>query len=158
MEGKLNFLFAVLAVILIASVALLTYSCSSPALPGYFKRKLAFEDALAAAEQADKPVLALFVIDDKASKSFQAGPLQDSRIAEWVTANTQPAYVDASRAESGNADAAALLQRYEVETFPTLLLLRKGREIARWEGETSARDLLKWLTENASAPTPTPAG
>lgn len=158
MEGKLNFLFAVIAVILIASIALMTYSCSTPSTPAYFNKKLSLEDAMSAADQNDRVLVALFTADwCEPCAKLKRGALADERIVEWIKANAQPAYLDMTKAESGDADAAALLKRYGIEAFPTLMLMRKGQELARLEEVVGARDLLKWLNDHA-AKKPTPAG
>jgi thiol:disulfide interchange protein len=158
MEGKLNFLFAIIAVILIASVALMTYSCQRPSTPVYFNKHLSLEDAAAQADQNGKVLVALWTADwCEPCAKLKKGALTDSRIVEWMKANAQPAYLDMTKADSGDAEAAALMKRYDVQAFPTLMILKKDREIARLEEVVSARDLLKWLTEN-SAKKPAPAG
>jgi thiol:disulfide interchange protein len=161
MESKINFLFAILAVVLIASVALLTYSCSSPATPKYFPKKASLEDAIAAADQADRPVFAVFIADwSEPCQKFKRGALSRERISEWVTANTQPVLLDMTNADAGDAEAAALMNRYAIAEFPTVMLLRKGHEAARLEGVVSTSELLKWLKEKSATPqpAPTPAG
>ncbi len=159
MESKVNFLFAVLAVVVIASVAMLTYSCSTPATPKYFPRKLSLDEAMSLAEQADRPVFALVTAEwSEPCQKFKRGTLADSRIAEWVTAHAQPVILDMTNYDSGDGDAAALFNRFAITEFPTILLIRKGQELGRIEKEVSARELLKWLNEKGLGSKPTPAG
>lgn len=153
MEGKLNFLYAILAVVLIAFVAMATYSCSGHSMPPYFNKRVTLEDAAAQADQNDRIVFALFTADDvDECKKFKSGALADSRIIEWVKGHAQPVYLDMTKAEVGDADAAALKTRFAIESYPSVLLLKKGKELARLEQVLSARDLLKWLTENTTIP------
>jgi thiol:disulfide interchange protein len=157
MDSKVNFLYAILAVVLIASVALLTYSCSSPATPKYFPKKVSLEDVMSAADQADKPVFALFSADwSEPCQKLKRGALSSSRIADWIVKNAQPILIDMTDADAGDADAAALFKRYAIEDYPTIMLLRKGHEVARLEGVVSAGELLKWLTERAVPPPTAP--
>jgi thiol:disulfide interchange protein len=161
MESKINFLFAILAVLLIASVALLTYSCSSPATPKYFPKRASIEDAVAAADQADRPVFAVFAADwSEPCQKFKRGALSSSQVADWVVANSQPLLLDMTNAEEGDAEAAAMFNRYAIAEYPTVMLLRKGHETARLEGVVSAGELLKWLKEKVAAAPPavTPGG
>jgi thiol:disulfide interchange protein len=153
MEGKLNFLFALLAVILIAWVAMMTYSCSGHATPPYFNKRLTLEEAATQAEQNDRIVFALFTADwCEPCTKFKSRALADSRIVDWIKAHAQPVYVDMTKADSGDADAAAVKARYDINYYPSVLLMRKGREVARLEDALSAKDLLKWLTEKTAIP------
>ena len=48
-----------------------------------------------------------------------------------------------------DSDAAPeLLQRYSVQAIPTLLLVHRGREIARSSGVMSLSQLLAWTREH----------
>lgn len=156
MEGKLNFLFAIIAVVLIAWIALWTYSCSGPSTPPYFNKRLALEDAITQADQSNKPVFALFTADwCEPCQKLKRRALSDSKVIAWIEGNAQPAYVDLSKADAGDGLAAETASRYSIQAFPTLMLLRKGHEIARLEGVVSASELLKWLADNSAA---TPKG
>jgi len=156
MEGKLNFLFAILAVVLIAWVALMTYSCSSPATPTYLKARISLDDAITQADQNDKVVFALFSEEgNDACSKYKRRALADAHVVQWIAANARPVQIDMTKAASGDLEAAAIATRYEIATCPTVILLRKGRELGRLEGEVPAKDLLKWLTDHAAA---TPKG
>ncbi len=153
MEGKLNFLYAVLAVILIAFIAMGTYSCQGHAIPPYFNKRVTLEDATTQADQNDRIVFALFTADwCEPCAKFKGGALSDSRIIDWMKSHAQAVYVDMTKFDAGDAEAAALKARYEIEAFPTVLLMKKGKELARLEEVLSARDLLKWLTEKTATP------
>lgn len=155
MESKVNFLFAVLAVVIIASVAMLTYSCSTPNTLKYFPRKVSLEDAIAAAELGDKPVVALFAADwSEPCEKFKRRALADEQVAAWISTQSQPVLLDMTNADAGDGEAMALFNRFAIAEYPTIILLRKGVEVARLEGEKSAKDLLQWLREKGVKPTP----
>lgn len=158
MESKVNFLFAVLAVILIATVAMLTYSCSSPVLPEYFPRKTPLADVLTQAEQTDRSAVVVFVIrPSKPCESFLRGALSTRRIAKVMQSKFQPYVFDATKADSSHTDAAAVLDRYGITEYPTVLAIRKGKEVARLVGAVSTKELEAWLLKLEEPPS-TPAG
>lgn len=153
MEGKLNFLFAVLAVILIAFVAMATYSCQGHAIPPYFNKRVTLEDATTQADQNDRIVFAFFTADwQEECTKFKTGALSDSRIIDWMKTHAQAVYIDMTKADAGDADAAGLQTRYEIDGYPTVILMKKGKELARLKEVLSARELLKWLTEKSATP------
>jgi len=158
MESRVNFLFAVLAVILIATAAMLTYSCSSPGLPKYFPKKTLLADALTQADQTDRPAVVVFITrPSKPCESFLRGPLSSRRIARVMQAKFQPYLFDATKADSSHLEAAAVLDRYGVTEYPTVLAIRKGQEVARLVGEASTNELEAWLRKLELSST-TPAG
>lgn len=146
MESRVNFLFAVLAVIIIASIAMLTYRCSSPALPGYFPKKLSLVEALAQADQANQTAVVVFIIrPSKPCESYLRGPLSSRPVARVMQTSVRPFLFDATRADAVDVGAAEVLDRYAITEFPTLLALRNGQELARLVGEASAKDVRAWL-------------
>ncbi|MBX3375669.1 MAG: thioredoxin fold domain-containing protein [Phycisphaeraceae bacterium] len=158
MESKVNFLFAVLAVILIATVAMLTYSCSSPSIPAYFPKKVLLADAITQADQAGRAVVIVFVVrPSEPCESFLRGAMSSRRVARLMESAVQPYLFDATKADSANVEAAAVLDRFAITEYPTVLAVRKGQEQARLVGEVSAKELEAWLKKLETPPV-TPAG
>lgn len=149
MNSNLSFLFALLALVTIASLALLTRSCSAPAFPPGFSPQITLGQALETSRESGKPVLVFFTADwCGPCQQLKRGALSSSRITRWIEANAETAYIDATRAGSGDTELAALLSRYQVRSFPTLIMLEPGRALeqkGRIEGNVRRRELQAWL-------------
>jgi thioredoxin 2 len=51
-----------------------------------------------------------------------------------------------------NTDIVSVLgQRYAVQAIPTLILFRRGREVARWSGSIQAAGITRFAMENLEA-------
>jgi thioredoxin-related protein len=143
-----NFLLAVLGGIIIISLAMSLRSCGTPAIPEYFDRKVTLEDALVRGEREQRLVLAFFTADwCPQCSALKKGALADSRIRAWIDEHAVPAYVDVTKAQSGDMDSKVLLARYRVEALPTIVILEKRHELGRITGNIPRRDLLKWLQQ-----------
>jgi thiol:disulfide interchange protein len=170
MDSNLNFLYALLVVILIVSLALMTRSCSTPRVPPPFDVRQTLEGAARESAQmagvagvggergargarGGRPILALFTADwCPACQKFKGGALASSRVQNWIEMHTVPVYVDATRANSGDTELQALLTRYRVTELPTLMILEPGRlqdERARLVGNKHRREVLAWLEKVA---------
>lgn len=148
MDPKLNFLFALLGGIFIISVAMSLRSCGTPAIPDYFDRTLTLPAAIEQAARDDRPVLALFTADwCPPCHDLKKGALASDAVRAWIADHAVPAYVDISKARSGDLDQQVLSTRYRVQELPTLLLLRDGQELSRITGNIPRRDLMKWLRQ-----------
>jgi hypothetical protein len=98
MKSNLNFLFAVLVVVSIVSLALFSRGCSTPRVPEFIDPLLTFDEAMARSAESGKPVFALVSADwCTYCKSLKRNALTNSRVVSWLTANTIPVYVDATR-------------------------------------------------------------
>lgn len=85
------------------------------------------------------PVLAMVTADWCAPcQDYKHQALMDAGVTTWITQNTHPVVLDAT---TPNDQVAAL----GVYGFPTLVMLRDGREVSRLEGVHSAAELLSWL-------------
>jgi thiol:disulfide interchange protein len=163
MNTNLNFLFALLAVTLIASLALMSRSCGSTGQPPAFAQRLTLAEAISQSRESGRPVLAFFTADwCGPCQKLKRGPLSSGRITRWIETNTEPVYVDATRSQS-DTELQTLLSRYRVRAFPTLLMIEPGRELeerGRLQGVPSQRELLRWLEsmQNRPAPEPTSTG
>ena len=145
-DPKLNFLFAILGGIVIISLAMALRSCRAPEIPPYFDRSLTLAAAIEQADREDRHVLALFTADwCPPCHDLKKGALASDAVTGWIAEHAVPAYVDVSKARSGDLDQQVLSTRYRVEALPTLLLLKDGRELGRITGNIPRRELLKWL-------------
>jgi hypothetical protein len=148
MGSNLNFLFAVLAGIVLISLAMLSRSCQAPDVPRYFDRKMSLDDAQARAAELDRPLLMVFVDAGEDSTRMKKGPLAASRVSGWVKGHAVPVLLDVSNAANGDMEAGLLITRYQLDAYPTLVLVKKGQELGRKAGFVPRGELAKWL-ENA---------
>jgi hypothetical protein len=145
MDSNLNFLFAVLAGIVLVSVAMLTRSCGGPDVPRYFERKLSLEDAAARAVELDRPLMMVLVDGSDESARFRRGPLASSRVSAWAREKAVAVLVDVSGAAAGDAERQMLLTRHQVEALPAVIVLKAGRELGRKTGFVKRAELATWL-------------
>lgn len=152
METNLNFLYALLIVIVIASVSLAVRTCAAPKFPPAFTRHTTIESAVAASAESGRPVLALFTADWCGEcQKFKRSALSSSRVTSWIQDHVETAYIDVSGAAGGNIDQRRLLTRHRVQAVPVLIMLEPGQELterARIEGNIRRRDLLAWLEKH----------
>jgi thiol:disulfide interchange protein len=153
MAKALNFLGAILIITLIAAVALASRSCAAPLVPVCFDRTVTQQEAASRAAESGRPVL-VFVTADwcEDCQTLKHGALNKSRITDWISQNTEPVYLDVTRAATGDTDAQAAMARLNVGEPPAIVLLRRGIEIGRVEGAPSARELLEALKKIAAPP------
>jgi hypothetical protein len=149
MSSNLNFMFAVLAGIVLISLAMLSRSCEAPDVPRYFDRKMSLDDAQARATELERPLLMVFVDAGDESTRMKKGPLGSSRVSGWVKGHAVPVLLDVSNAANGDTEAGLLISRYNIEAYPTLILVQKGRELGRRSGFTPRGELAKWLESAA---------
>jgi thiol:disulfide interchange protein len=147
MARALYFLLALLAFVLIVTVALLSQKCSAPVFPAGFDPRRTLDEARAREEDSGKPVL-VFVTADWCDdcKALRAGALNSSRISNWIHDQTESVYLDVTRSASGDSDMQALMAKLGVESPPAIVLLRKGKEIGRVDAVMSSKELLQKLT------------
>jgi thioredoxin:protein disulfide reductase len=145
--GKgLNFLAAILIITAIAAVALASRSCSAPAVPVCFDPLRTMPEAAARAADSGRPVL-VFVTADwcEECRTLKRGALNSGRVTDWISVNTEPVYLDVTRAASGDTDAQAAMSRLNVDAPPAIVLLRRGREVGRVAGAPGSKALLESL-------------
>ena len=153
MKSNLNFLFAVLVVVSIVSLALFSRGCSTPRVPAFIDPLLTFDEAMARSAESGKPVFALVSADwCTYCKSLKRNALANSRVVSWLTANTIPVYVDATR--NNDTEVAVMTSRLRVQGFPAMILMTRGQELGHLEGDVPAKDLLKWLEESKAGSAP----
>ncbi|MFN0010786.1 MAG: thioredoxin family protein [Phycisphaerales bacterium] len=131
------------AVVLAASslTALQLFRGRVAPVPGAFAPAQRLPEALAQSATSGKPVLAFATADwCGPCQAFKRGALAHPKVAEWITANTIPVYIDI---DTHAADARQLA----VYSIPALVLIRPdGSRPSRFEGNRSAEDLLAFLT------------
>lgn len=146
MTSNLNFMVALLVVVAIVSLAFLTRGCGHAKVPAYFDTKVTLEEAVARSAASGKPVLALVSADWCAPCSeFKKGALRDSRVAAWITENTEPVYIDMSRPPGRDPGAQEVRDRLHVQAFPSIVILSRGNYAGKLEGAAPAKELLGWL-------------
>jgi thioredoxin-related protein len=153
-DPKLNFLFALLAGIIIISLAMSLRTCGrKPPVPEYFTRHVSLDTAFERAAGEDAFVFAFFTADwcPNCAK-LKNGPLSSSSIADWAAGYSIPIYVDVSKARSGDVDQQVLCSKYRVTELPTVILFDKGQEVGRQTGYLPRRQLLKWLRTFSDPP------
>ncbi len=133
------------AAVVFVGISVITGAFRTAPVPQAFAGATPLNDALDAAKTSGMPVLAFITADwCQPCQSFKRGALVDKDVATWISDNTHPVMIDATK---DNPDAA----RMGVEAIPTMVLIRnddKGeREVARFSGDRDAAFLLSWLRE-----------
>lgn len=153
MAKALNFVLAILIVMGGITLVFVVHSCGAPVIPPCFDRTRTLDDAQARSAESGRPVLVFVTADwSNAAKAIKSGALAKSRVNDWIKQNTEPVYLDVSRAQSGDTDAQAAMTRLGVGDPPAIILLQRGREIGRVEGDTSASELLDKLQKLVPKP------
>src|ERR1051326_7355972 len=127
MRSNLNFLFALLVVILIVTIALASRGCGGPRVPKFIDPMLTVEEAEGRSSQSGKPVFVVVGADWSGdSDSFKRRTLSDSKLVAFLRANTEPVYFDATRSDKQDAETLAVMSRLGVSRRPSAVLIRRG--------------------------------
>jgi len=146
MKANLNFLFAVLVVIAIVSVALMTRGCGGPSIPACFEKSVTLEAAVAKSSASGKPVLALVSEDgSEACRDLKRGAMANPKVVEWIKANTEPVYIDLTRATGRSAESQRVRDLLHVNVLPSIVILERGLYAGHLEGDVGTKALLDWL-------------
>jgi protein disulfide-isomerase len=114
-------------------------------LPVAFASSKPLEAATADARATGKPMLLFFTADwCPPCKSLKKNALSEPTVADAFNARTVPVYVDCTN------DVPAIGRELNIEGFPTLILVRNGKEVSRVVGALSTSELLAWLDKNAT--------
>ena len=152
MRSNMNFLFALLVVVLISTLALASRSCGPARIPGFIEPMVTLEEAEARSGQSGKPVFALVGADwCEHCTALKRGALSNSKVVTMLKEQTEPVYIDVSRWDKQDADAIAMMTRLGVKGLPAMILIKRGQQIGHVEGEIAAKDLLPWLEETVKA-------
>jgi thiol:disulfide interchange protein len=148
MKSNLNFLFAILVVIGIVSLAMVTRSCGHPPMPPFFDKAVTLEEATSRSATSGRPVLALVTADwCPPCASLKRGALTNRKVVAWITEHTEPVYLDMTRTTGTDARSQMILDLLHVEAYPSIVIMQRGRYFSHIEGDVSGRALLKWLTK-----------
>lgn len=113
--------------------------------PAAFKPAYTLTEAATQTAASGKPVLLFFTAEwCGPCQSLKGGALSDGVVAAAVQAKTIPVFLDCSE------NMPALGEALAIKGYPTLLLVKNGKEVARITGGTSAGSLVAWLDKNAS--------
>ncbi len=114
-------------------------------LPVAFASSKPLELAPAESRATGKPMLLFFTADwCPPCKSLKKNALSEPTVADAFNARTVPVYVDCTN------DAPAIARVLSIEGYPSLVLVRDGKEISRVVGAVSKSELLAWLDKHAT--------
>ena len=135
----------ILLLLMVFGVYLVLRGKSAP-MPAVFDKGVTLAHATEASARSGKPVLALVTADWCGyCQELKRGALADKNVSSWITMNTHPVYVDAT----GGVPEQA--QSLGVHGFPTMVLVREGKEVSRMTGNQPAEAVLTWLRANSGA-------
>jgi len=128
-------------VLLCILLGLRLLSMGAAPTPVAFANQRTLEQAIQDSARTGMPALVLATADwCGACKSLKRGALSDAGVSTWITDNTHPVLLDVTSTSPQAAE-------FRVSAIPALILLRRGKEIARVEGDIPTKDLLAWLAE-----------
>jgi thiol:disulfide interchange protein len=142
--GIRSFILPLVAIVGLAGVILFSRGGGGGVAPtpAYFDKTLTLASASQQSATSGKPVF-VFVTADwcPPCQSLKREALADPKVAEAVSSLTVPLYVDATSSVPG--DVAPL----GISGFPTVILLKDGKELGRFTGNTSASNLLAFVEQ-----------
>lgn len=132
-------------IVLVLAFALLRWKLGGVApTPKAFAAHTTLTTALAESEDTGKPVIVMATADwCGPCQVLKRGALTDPRVTAWIDKHAIAAYADFT--DGSTPDALAAQQLLQIEAYPTLLILRDGKEVSRVEGVVKVGDLLDWL-------------
>jgi len=145
-SGAASWIFAIV-LIAIASFVLFRPTPPAPVPPLFEAGERSLDAAVARAAETDRVVFAVATADwCGPCQTYKSSALADPRVAEWVSANAEPLYLDVDAAPE---DAG----RLGVRGIPATFLIRDGEVVASRSGVVGAGELLAWL-DAETAPSP----
>lgn len=133
----------IVLIIALGLIALRLYPAGASAIPAYFDKSVTFDEASRRARSDGRAVL-VYVTADWCGpcQTFKRTTLSDPRVADWIRDNAVPVYADYTNA----ATASKTPLPATVYSFPTVLLYREGRELARTESALGPGQFLERLS------------
>jgi thioredoxin-like negative regulator of GroEL len=114
-------------------------------LPVAFATSVPLEAAVTQAASSGKPMLLFFTADwCPPCKSLKKNALSQEAVASAITGKAIPVYIDCT------SDMPSIGRDLGVEGYPTLMLVRNGKEISRLVGPVGSADIKSWLEKHAS--------
>jgi len=99
-------------------------------------------DLASVAFEGDKPVVAVVTADwCSPCQELKRNALSDQRVQHLLASKAQPVMIDGTSTET----AMPTLEKLGVRAFPSTVVLRDGRPVAKLEGNASADRYLAWL-------------
>jgi thioredoxin-like negative regulator of GroEL len=144
LSGGTLALLVVAAVLVVFAVIRYQRGGSPGTPPPAFAQSVELEVASTTAKNDNKPILMFFTADwCGPCKSLKGSALSDAAVVAAVQSKTVPVYVDCT------TDMPSIGQQLGVEGYPTLMLVRDGKEVARLVGAVPTNEILAWLTKHA---------
>jgi thiol:disulfide interchange protein len=128
-----------LAILAVATIIIFRPTEPAP-VPAVFEGgEATLAAAVERAEAEDRVVFAVATADWCAPcQAYKKGALTDPRVAQWVSANAVPLYLNVDESPE---DAQAL----SISGIPASFVIRGGEVVARQPGRMSADELMAWL-------------
>jgi thioredoxin 1 len=147
-RGSARFPFSavVILVAIVATTVLLFVRFGGPAEPAPDVAFMPVTTDLASLTlRQGTPVVAVVTADwCGPCQQLKRDSLSDERVRALLEARAQPVMLDGTDTEA----AMPSLQHLGVRAFPTTVIVRDGRPVARLEGYVSAEKYLAWLEAN----------
>jgi thioredoxin 1 len=113
-------------------------------VPAGFDKAVTIASATSASTSDGKPVLMMVTADwCGPCQTLKRDALADPRVVEAMKSRTHSVYVDATK--STPAEVAP----FSIEGFPTLLMVKDGKEVGRLVGVKPADAVLAWINSNS---------
>jgi thioredoxin 2 len=127
-----------LMVLLLVFIALAVRQQLTPP-PSAFNQAVTLQAASEASKASGRPMLVFAGASWCVPCSmFKRAALADERVIAWITANTEPVYLDIDK----QPEAAA---EFGVRAIPSLMLVKEGSIVDRIDGAQDTDRLLAWL-------------
>lgn len=135
----------ILIVVIALCVAVFIVRPGHAPIPPVFSQRLSLPDAAARAAQSGRPVLVFATADwCGPCQQFKRTTLVDPAVADWITQNAVPVYLDVDRSQ----DLAGGLS---IMSIPTSIMMRDGQAVSRLSGAVGVDEYLAWLKTSSAA-------
>jgi thioredoxin 1 len=146
MKNVFRFLPAVLIGLVAFMIISRMKSGAKADVSAVFPKTVSLAQAAGLSAKDGKPVLAFATADwCGPCQNLKKNALSDSEVANWIKTNTHAVYLDGT---SGLPSEAGSLN---IEGFPTLIMLKSGKEVSRTVGVVPKDQLLSWLKSAVAA-------
>lgn len=113
--------------------------------PVAFKPAFSIDKATSESAVSGKPLLLLFTAEwCGPCQSLKKNALADASVVQAVQGSTYPVFVDCT------ATLPQIGADLGVEGYPTLMLVKNGKEVSRITGSASASAITAWIAKNTT--------